>query len=109
MGGLFVNVGEFAEFSLTWTVEIVGALVTAILGSGALTVVPTNDSGQQLDQLWQRLHESCVALARVGAYPLRSGPQGLPAAPSFHRGVMARRHASRLREGKRGDPPAGAG
>lgn len=96
VGGLFVNVGEFVESVLWWTLEIVGALCTAMLETDALPAAAYQGADETPEhQLWLRQGAACAVLARVGAYPLRSGAQGLPAAPAVHRAVMASIHASR--------------
>jgi hypothetical protein len=87
-GTSFLNVAQLTEQLLSWTIELIGELLRAMLSCSQLA------RGTPLDfspvELFER--ELCAKLARVGEYPIRRGRQGLPAAPSLHRTVMASIH-----------------
>lgn len=79
-----LNIGEFTENLLSWTIQIVGELFRVMLGAGQ----GGGGKSIEIDELEQLEQEYTAALARVGSYPVRRGATGLPASPSLHQSVM---------------------
>lgn len=89
VGTSFVNIPQLTEQLLSWTIEIIGELFSAMLSCSQF--VP----GIQADFAPIELHERelCAKLARVGDYPSRMLSKGLPASLSVRRTVLASIHA----------------
>jgi hypothetical protein len=93
-GVSFINIAQLTEQLLAWTIEIIGELFRAMLSCSQFVAGIPVDFGP-LEPLEREL---CAKLARVGEYPCRRSPKGLPAAPSLHRTVMASIHEHLPRE-----------
>lgn len=87
-GTSFVNIAQVTEQLLSWTIEIIGGLLSAMLSCGQFVDGILVDFAP-LERLEREL---CVGLARVGAYPVRAGRRGLQATPSIRRTIMASIH-----------------
>jgi hypothetical protein len=85
VGTSFVNIPQLTEQLLSWTIEIIGELFSAMISCSQF--VP----GIQADfaPIEEHERELCAKLARVGVYPSRMLSKGLPASPSVRRTVLA--------------------
>lgn len=95
-GTPYLNVGQFTEHVLSWTVEIVDLLLAELLTSTHFpAATPPNFS--RLDSCER---QACVALAQVGNYPFRTDVPGIPARHSLHLEVMGSLHRAQERVGQ---------
>jgi hypothetical protein len=81
----FLNVGEFTERMLFWTIELLGVLLQELLSLPQFPKgrEPEFDDVEQLELIY------CQALARIGSYPYLAGARGLAARSSLHQNVLA--------------------
>lgn len=87
-GTPYLNVGQFTEHVLSWTVEIVELLLAELLASPHFPAA-TPPAFSRLDL---REREVCAALAQVGNYPFRTDVPGIPGRHSLHLDMMGTLH-----------------
>jgi hypothetical protein len=95
-GTPYLNVGQFTEHVLTWTVEIVELLLAELLASSHFPAV----NPPALSRLDLREREACAALAQVGNYPFRTDVPGIPARPSLHLDMLGTLRRAQQRSGQ---------
>lgn len=95
-GTPFLNVGQFTEHVLGWSIDIMGKLLGELITLKKFPAART----PEFSHPEQREREACMALAQVGRYPVRTNVQGIPARPSVHQTVMGSLHRARQKVGQ---------